>query len=278
MFVKSMRKCFCLLFVLILSACDENLVQDIDELKANKIIVALAEKNITANKKLNGSKWTVVVDKKDLSSSLQVIEHSRLFVKERDESKQSSRGLIQSREERAHYLEVDLAKDIEGTLERIPGILEARVHLNIEERDPLKLNLKESKSTASALIIKEERFKIDEKKVSQILSGASGISEESISVVFANSEMGNLEPKIEKVEVAKKHVEPEKDEELNFSLKGKESLDFDYIKSLIGFSPLAAVLLVGAILIKDKEHSQKIQNPESVSELTLDYQPLDPRE
>jgi type III secretory pathway lipoprotein EscJ len=169
--------------ILTLSACQESLLHGLDELRANRVLVALADAGIQAKKKQAGSLWDVQVSNSDTTHALKVLEAHRLLRRDLGRAATKESSLIKTREERKIFLERHLAWSIEHTLEAIPQVLEARVHLCMHVANDMRLREKEKPQSASVLIVHGEDSTIDLSQVKQIISGAAGIDEKSITVI-----------------------------------------------------------------------------------------------
>lgn len=173
-----------LLFVLFCASCKEAIVHDLDEVKANQIKLALEINEIEAIKERQSAHWQISVDSTDVKKALAVIEKSRILSRDIDRFKEQSKSILQSREEKKHLREKELAWYLEETLERYNGILEARVHLNLEEGSDFKPQ-NTAAQTSSVLLLVKEKTEIKEAEIKQIVFGASGIMPEKISIIIS---------------------------------------------------------------------------------------------
>lgn len=180
------------LFVFVLSGCEETIVHNLDEFRANEIKVALDRAGIAATKLYEGSGWAIQVDQNDETRALSVLEASRIIRKDTKNSIDPPKGLIPSKEERAAFSERQLSSNLELTLERLPAVLEARVHLHLDAVDSLALIARTNEYTASVLLVVATDPNVKEitlrQQAQQIISGASGVAESAVSVVIARSE------------------------------------------------------------------------------------------
>lgn len=159
-----MSKCLASLatlsLLLFLTGCKETLLSRLSEPQANQVLAALNEASISANKEqTDENNWVVTVqgDQLGRASSLvqaQGIPHAKhvpmgeIFKKD---------GLIPSAsEERIRYV-AGLSEELSMTLRKIPGIVDARVHVVIPHNDPLASKVKPS--TASVFV--KHREKVD---------------------------------------------------------------------------------------------------------------------
>ena len=182
-----MKRLIYIIFLLCFCACKEEILHDITELQANRAKLLLSESAIAATKLRTGSSWTIAVEKKQANLALKKLEDSR-FVKSDIGSSSSSQGLIQSREEKRFFLERKVATSIETTLQSLPGVLEARVHLFMPLNNNYTLKQKKAFESASVLLATSGEDGLNEKEIRQIVSGASGVEKEAINVVLKKQE------------------------------------------------------------------------------------------
>ena len=136
------RPLLVLLACLLLAACSQvSMYSDLDERQANEVLAALLAADIGADKRTSLSKtgWEIRVDRGDFSRAMQVLQALGLprqqyatmcdvFRKE---------GLASSAiEEKARYI-CSRQQELARTLSSYPGVVEARVHIALQERDDL---------------------------------------------------------------------------------------------------------------------------------------------
>lgn len=125
-----------------LVACSVPLVEGLDETAASEVVVALAEAQIGASKERDPNSedgFRVAVASDDVPSALLALEAAGL----------PNRGgvgvldalgegaLVPSRSAERARLLVGTAGELERSLREVSGVLSARVHLAVPERDPL---------------------------------------------------------------------------------------------------------------------------------------------
>lgn len=127
---------------LLLAGCSgAALYSDLDEQQANEVTAALQGAGIGAVKAPAASKkgWEVRVGNNDFPHAMQVL-HDRGLPRARYASMCEifkKEGFASSAiEERARY-QCSLEQEIAHTLSQIPGVVDARVHIAMPERDPL---------------------------------------------------------------------------------------------------------------------------------------------
>ncbi|GHE26445.1 type III secretion system inner membrane ring lipoprotein SctJ [Vulcaniibacterium thermophilum] len=130
------------LLALMLAACGRTaLYSQLDEQQANELMAALLDAGIPAEKAPSASKtgWEVSVNRGDIPYAMQVLnarglpraQHRSLGDVFKKEGFASS-----ALEEKARYL-FGLSQELERTLSRIDGVVEARVHIALPDKDPL---------------------------------------------------------------------------------------------------------------------------------------------
>lgn len=195
-----MRK-FLFIAIFLLAGCEESVLHDLTELEVNKMVTHLHIAGISASKeKQPDGRWSLTVSKKDLPLAMQEIEKNRLTPRRSTDKKEG--GLGSSRDEQRYAYERGVSTNLELTLERIPGVLESRVHLSLPSTDPIfGTRLPNSTSGASVLLITEPNIEINQSEIAKLISGASGIPENQVSVLVTVSEK-RVEPKVSMAKVA----------------------------------------------------------------------------
>ncbi|MDE1184508.1 type III secretion system inner membrane ring lipoprotein SctJ [Paraburkholderia sp.] len=136
-----MRRALILLpSVLLLAGCRTSLFEGLDEDQANRIVAALSHHGISGYKERNPDRtWNISVDDGDavvateLASAYALPRGGHANLGELF----SRQGLISSPEEdRVRYV-YGLSQELSETLEKIDGVLLARVHLVLPEKDPM---------------------------------------------------------------------------------------------------------------------------------------------
>jgi type III secretion protein J len=144
--------------VLTLGACKESpLYSELTEQQANEIEAVLLASGINTDKSRaeGGDGWAVSVAKSDLPRAMRLLRARGLPQAERASIGEvfEKKGFVSSPlEERARYLYA-LSEEMSQTLMQIDGVVSARVHIALPEKDLLS-NTEESAS-ASVVIIQE---------------------------------------------------------------------------------------------------------------------------
>ncbi|MFN8389857.1 MAG: hypothetical protein U0136_06175 [Bdellovibrionota bacterium] len=164
--------------------CREEILHDLDELHANQVQLVLNHAGIESEKVRSGALWNVTVSRSRSAGALSSLEQSRVLWRDLSRFKEQSGGFIQSREERARESERQVSWTMEQTLERLPGVLEARVQLEIADQSA-DLSAAHQPRSGSVLLVVNELKAPDVHEVKQLVAGGTGLSPEAISVVVA---------------------------------------------------------------------------------------------
>lgn len=174
--------------VLLLAACREQIVHDLAENEANRLLTKLSQFEVLAEKeKQADGRWALAVDEKDVVRAINHLNDTRLLRDSPDNYNEQS-SIISSREDQKFRYERSLSREIETTLSSIEGVLEARVHLNMPPTDPLFGNpINNVKGSASVLLVASDDFQTNSKDVAGLVAGASGIEAALIQVIINKS-------------------------------------------------------------------------------------------
>jgi type III secretory pathway lipoprotein EscJ len=116
----------------------------------------------------------------------------------RDSPAVASKGpIIPSREEQWFRYERSMAHAIEESLSTLPGVLEARVHLNLPDEDPLFGDGAQGGGSGSVLLVVDARFSAGEGEVAAVVSGAAGLKPELVRVLTSTTGESVAPPLIE---------------------------------------------------------------------------------
>ena len=180
---------------LLVAGCSTNILHGVDERSANEATAALERTGIGAEKLPDESggngtpRFTVRVARGDAGRAVDLLGARGL-------PRPATRGFAQTygqpsliptaSEERARYLDA-LAGEIERTLESADGVVSARVHLVLEEADPLAVDGKPRNPARAAVLLKARagRSPLDEDDVRKLVSGSvAGLEPSAVSVVM----------------------------------------------------------------------------------------------
>lgn len=174
-----------LLIALVCVGCDERILHSLTETDANRMLTQLYAQGIEAKKEQqpDGS-WALSVSASRVPQALNALQDARLLPNVDRGTKESS-SLVPTRADERLRLERSLSSAIESTLASIPGVLEARVHLNLPPTDPLfGTPLKGAQGSASVLAVLDEGIVLEGQQLAALVSGASGVEAERVAVMF----------------------------------------------------------------------------------------------
>jgi type III secretion protein J len=177
-----------------LGGCTTGVLHGLDAPSANESLAALERVGIGAEKVADdgvgqSAAFALRVPRGDAARALDVLR-VRGLPRERRHGFAEVYGppsLIPSAsEERARYLEAT-AGEIERTLETAEGVVSARVHLVLEEPDPLSLEGKPRAGARAAVLIKaaEGRSPLGETDIQKLVAGSlPGLEPRAVAVVI----------------------------------------------------------------------------------------------
>lgn len=181
------------LLCLAFAGCQETILHDLEESQVNQVIIALSQRGIEAEKQREGAQWNLAVSSADTDRALRTIETTRILSRaRRARVPQRSNSLLQTAEDRARSREQELSAHLEKTIERFPGVLEARVHLNLSAPPSISLLDDTESDSASVLLVTLPETAPPEKDLQRIVSGASGVLPKKISVVAVVARQDDL--------------------------------------------------------------------------------------
>lgn len=128
--------------VFLLAGCGRaTLFSDLDERQANDVMAALLASGVKADKRTSISKsgWEIRIDQSDFPYAMQVLNSRGLprqkYVSMCEMFKRE--GFASSATEERARFQCSLEQELAHTLSSYPGVVEARVHIAMPERDPL---------------------------------------------------------------------------------------------------------------------------------------------
>ena len=180
------------------AACSTNILHGIDERSANDATAALERAGIGAEKlpdegtSGSGASYTIRVAHGDGTRAVDLLAALGL-------PRDKRRGFAETygqpsliptpSEERARYLDAT-AGEIERTLETVEGIVSARVHLVLEETDPLAVDAKPKSAARAAVLLKARpgATPIAAADVQKLVAGSvAGLDATAVSVVVTSA-------------------------------------------------------------------------------------------
>jgi type III secretion protein J len=183
-----MRRALLVLPILLLVGCKSSLLENLDEAQANQIVAVLSQHGIEGFKERNGDKrWNVSVKNGDVVAATEL---TRDYALPRDSHANlgelfSRQGLISNPEEdRVRYV-YGITQELSETLEKIDGVLVARVHVVQPERDPLMRQV--SPPSASVMLRYRSDYNLDymNDKIRNLVAGSvEGLTPERVFLTF----------------------------------------------------------------------------------------------
>ncbi|HET6150441.1 MAG TPA: secretion protein [Polyangia bacterium] len=177
------------------AACSTNLLHGLDERSANESIGALEHAGIATDKVAEeggATTFTVRVARQEAARALDLLRSLGLPRDRRHGFAEvyGQPSLIPTAsEERARYLDA-LGGEIERTLETADGVVSARVHLVLEESDPLAADPRPRTAARAAVLIKARggRAPLPESDVQRLVAGSvPGLDPAAVAVVVTSA-------------------------------------------------------------------------------------------
>ena len=200
------------------AGCREPIAHGVTEERANRARLLLARAGITASTEQNGASWNVSVPRSDLNRAIEIITRGRIL-REEPQLDSAPAGLTVTGDERERAAEREQTRLLEHSLQLLPGVLEARVHLRFHssrrtlqleplfepmaaatgrpsggssaavdatvqsQRNPLE-GMIPRRGTASVLLIVDDEWSLDERTAVKLISGGTGISPGEVQIVL----------------------------------------------------------------------------------------------
>ncbi|MBX2836699.1 MAG: type III secretion inner membrane ring lipoprotein SctJ [Gammaproteobacteria bacterium] len=165
---RAVRLGLVLIVALSISACsEETLYSKLSEREANEIIALLITSNLSANKRADkGDLYSVLIPQKHFSEAVAILKRHGLPKEKYDNLGDvfAKEGFVSSPLEERARLNFALSQEIAHTISSVDGVLVARVHLAVPQKDELTDEL----LPASASVFVKHRSDVD-------LSGSVGM-------------------------------------------------------------------------------------------------------
>lgn len=185
------RHLACLCLCALLFGCNVPLVEGLNESAASEVVVALADADIGASKERDPNsenRYRVSVANDDVESALAVLDGAGL--PNRGEvgvlDALGDGALVPSRSAERARLLVGTAGELEQSLREVSGVLSARVHLAVPERDPLGSEQTPAPSAAVLVRYSGATPPIAADDIRRLVAGAvAGLRPEAVAVVLS---------------------------------------------------------------------------------------------
>lgn len=194
----------------VLSGCDEQILHDLSEQEANRVISRLGVATLDAKKvQQSDGRWAIAVPRNSTVSTLSFLETNRVLTPRAAMASAGGKGgFVPSREEQWFRYERSVALTIEDSLSTVLGVLEARVHLNLPETDPLFGTRKESSGSGSVLLVIDDRYGSKDEEIAALVAGAAGIPAAKVTVLKSRASV--VSTKVERLDQEPvSHLPPE---------------------------------------------------------------------
>lgn len=191
--------------VLLCAGCGVELEHGLDERQANEVAAVLEASGIAADKvaeegQANGYK--IVVAHAEAGRAFALLEA-------RDLPRHAMRGLSETFgsgtllpspvEDRARYAAA-LAAELERSLQEVPGVVSARVHLALPAEEPLVGDGAHARPTASVLLKTARVLPLSDGDLKRLVAGAvNGLQAADVGVVIATAAADPGAPPLERV-------------------------------------------------------------------------------
>jgi len=185
-------------FVLLLAGCGVELEHGLDERQANQVIAALAENGIAADKEADGQgSFTISVGRADTARAVEALE-ARDLPRPRVKEPSGSLFLPSAVEERAR-LAATTAAELERTLEALPDVLAARVHVALPPEELLPGETPRVRPSASVMVKTRGARQIVTADVQRLVAGAVPSLQPSDVAVLVAPGPGDVTPEMERL-------------------------------------------------------------------------------
>ncbi|RLM25352.1 EscJ/YscJ/HrcJ family type III secretion inner membrane ring protein [Brenneria alni] len=191
-----LRALFFLLGLLMLTGCGDpiELNRGLSENDANEVIATLGRYQIPAEKRVEKTGVTLIIDGKNMERAVNILNAAGLPRQSRTNLGavfQKSGVISTPLEERARYIYA-LSQEVESTLTQIDGVLVARVHVVLPER----IAPGEPVQPASAAVFIKYRPELEpdgiepriRRMVASSIPGLAGKNDKELSIVFVPAE------------------------------------------------------------------------------------------
>ncbi|HJV95522.1 MAG TPA: type III secretion inner membrane ring lipoprotein SctJ [Albitalea sp.] len=183
----------CALLMLLAACSNQELYSQLSERQANEMVALLRSKGIDADKQSQEGHFSVTTSRGDFAEAMRLL-NAQGYPRETFDSMGKvfkREGFVSSPlEERARLMHA-MSQEISNTLASIDGVVTARVHLVVPERNPL---VDKPQPAAAAVMIKHRRDTDLSAQVPQIkalvVNSIEGLAYENVTVALFPAEDG----------------------------------------------------------------------------------------
>ena len=180
-----------LLLALLVGCSNHELYSQLSERQANEMVAALRSAGIDAEKKSHEGKFSVLTAKGDFSQAVRTL-NAQGYPRESFDTMGKvfkREGFVSSPlEERARLMHA-MSQEISNTIANIDGVVTARVHLVVPERNPL---IDKPQPAAAAVFIKHRSDRDLSSQITQIkalvVNSIEGLSYDNVTVALFPAE------------------------------------------------------------------------------------------
>ena len=174
------------------AGCGVELEHNLEEREANQVLAVLDEAGITADKQAEdgpGGRYLVSVPRADVPRAVRLLAERDLPRRGPPGLSALSSSLLPSpTESRARYAAA-LSAELERTLQAVPGVQAARVHVALPSEDPLVPDEPGPRPTASLLVRARGPLGLDDAALKRLVAGAvQGLLPADVSVAITREE------------------------------------------------------------------------------------------
>ncbi|HXU70188.1 MAG TPA: hypothetical protein VN947_12715 [Polyangia bacterium] len=188
------------LSALLVAGCGVELEHGLDERQANEVASVLEAAGIAADKvgeDGNANAYKIVVPRAESGRAFSLLEARdlpRRALRGLSDTFASSTLLPSPVEDRARF-EAALGVELERSLEEIPGVVSARVHLALPPEEPLVGDSAHARPTASVLLKTSHALSLADADIKRLVAGAvHGLATADVGVVLAPASIDNSSP------------------------------------------------------------------------------------
>ena len=170
-------------------------MHDLSENEANKVVRHLSESGMHVDKVSQpDGRWAIAVPQAEVTRALGYLDSRRILSVRDSKNAGTPKGsLIPSREEQRFRYERSMSGSLEESLSAMPGVLEARVHLNLPDEDPLFGSQTQAKGSGSVLLVVDERFAALDGEIAALVGGAAGLSTDVVRVLKSKAVVSEVQ-------------------------------------------------------------------------------------
>lgn len=191
------RYCLLIWIACAIVACQEQIVHNLQEGEANKLLTRLNSVSIEGEKiRQSDGRWAIGVGSTDVLPALDFLTAARAFNSAAIPA-DNALSIIATQDERQFQLERTSGRELEQTLLSLNGVLEARVHLRLPQSDPLYARSGSTvEGSAAVMIIAGEQFSIPSEQITSLVSSAYGLSKERVVVLVDRAAGMERKPRV----------------------------------------------------------------------------------